>query len=80
MEPYWKQMPLGCVLATCELVDCLPTVEVFEDYPDLDTPPEREFGDYSAGRYAWVLKNVRPLPEPVPAKGALGLWEWSLPA
>lgn len=26
------------------------------------------------GQYHWRLANVRPLPEPVPARGALGLW------
>lgn len=39
-------------------------------------PREAAFGDYSRGRYAWLLEDVRPLPEPVPARGALGLWEW----
>lgn len=34
------------------------------------------FGDFTPGRYAWLLANVRPLDEPVPARGALGLWEW----
>lgn len=62
--------PRGRVLATCELVDCLETqaIEVGE--------PERSFGDYSYGRFAWLLENIRRLPGPVPAKGALGLWEW----
>lgn len=39
--------------------------------------PERSFGDYSPGRFMWLLANVRPLPKPIPAKGALGLWEWA---
>ena len=26
------------------------------------------------GQWHWHLANVRPLPEPVPCKGALGLW------
>lgn len=39
--------------------------------------PERSFGDYSPGRYAWLLSDVKPLPEPIPAKGALSLWEWN---
>ena len=38
------------------------------------------YGDYSEGRYAWMLANVDPLPTPIPAKGALGLWEWLKPA
>lgn len=36
---------------------------------------ELEFGDYSTGRYGWVFTNVRPLPEPIPCRGMLGLWE-----
>lgn len=24
----------------------------------------------------WILEDVTPLPEPIPAKGSLGLWEW----
>jgi hypothetical protein len=36
---------------------------------------ERAFGDYSAGRWLWMLTSVRPLAAPVPCKGALGLWE-----
>jgi hypothetical protein len=27
-----------------------------------------------AGQYHWCLDQVRPLPEPVPCRGALGLW------
>jgi len=27
-----------------------------------------------AGRHHWVLSDVRPVAEPVPCKGALGLW------
>lgn len=38
------------------------------------TPQEIAFGNYAPGRYGWVLKNVRPLREPVPCRGALGLW------
>lgn len=40
---------------------------------------EREiaFGDYTPGRYAWLLADVRMLPEPISVRGALGLWDWS---
>ena len=43
------------------------------------TEEERAFGNYQSGRYAWVLDNVRILAAPVPARGALGLWEWDNP-
>lgn len=34
------------------------------------------FGDFSPGRFAWVLEDVRAI-EPMPASGRLGLWEWA---
>ncbi len=76
-------LPRGMVIATCRLLDCLPMEAagcvsgVFDDYPELNTAQERAFGDYAVGRWAWVLEDVKVLPEPIPAKGALGLWEYS---
>ncbi len=77
-----EPLPMGVIVCTCRLVDCLPMEAtgclpgVFEDYPELDTRQEREFGDYSPGRWAWILEDVKRLPEPVPAKGKQGLWYW----
>ncbi len=34
------------------------------------------FGDYTPGRFAWELANVKPLREPIPARGMQGLWNW----
>lgn len=67
-------LPRGVVLATCRLVDCVPT----EDAELLSglTWFESSFGDYSPGRWAWVLDDIQPLAHPVPARGALGLWSW----
>jgi hypothetical protein len=39
------------------------------------TEEELAFGDYRAGRFAWLLADIRALPEPIPARGALGLWD-----
>lgn len=77
-------LPRGAVIAVCDLTLCLATppesLRSFRyDYGGLEFPPpepERSFGDYGPGRFAWRLENVRMLPEPIPAKGALGLWEW----
>jgi activating signal cointegrator 1 len=85
-----KALPLGAILAVVTVVDCLPTVNAelaFQAVEQLDPPEEgdvrrvereRAFGDYSPGRYAWVLEDARALREPVEARGALGLW--NLPA
>ncbi len=37
---------------------------------------EYRFGDWSPGRYAWQLEDMKLLPTPIPAKGAQGLWWW----
>lgn len=67
-----NQLPLGAIIAVAEMIDCTPVELVREKR-------EKPFGNYAPGRWAWVLSNVRPLPEPIPAKGALGLWEWEPP-
>jgi hypothetical protein len=48
-------------------------LDVGEGWPEA----ERAFGDYTPGRYAWILADVVPLEEPVPARGRQGLWEWA---
>lgn len=35
---------------------------------------EKTFGMYSVGRYAWMLTDVKRLPQPIPCKGMQGLW------
>ena len=76
-------LPRGAIVAVCELTDCSP-IKIYSigdsaingtSYP-LPTEPERSFGDYSVGRWAWLLADIRALPEPVPARGTLGLWTW----
>src|ERR1700690_1165855 len=75
----WKQidppvLPLGCVIATCTLVSCTLTSQAYDERL---SEQERAFGDYSLGRFAWVLEDIKPLSEPIPAKGALSLWEFT---
>ncbi len=47
-------------------------------FGDYFVPTEREIalGDWTPGRYAWELANVKILPEPIPIKGKQGLWNW----
>ncbi|MFR2694373.1 MAG: hypothetical protein ACLTBV_31015 [Enterocloster bolteae] len=62
----------GEVIATAELVACHLITEEYLYLPDT----EKALGDYSLGRYAWELRNVKELPEPIKAKGQQGLWSW----
>jgi len=80
-------MPRGAVVATAQLRACI-RIASFADVKSrldrLSTLPkvaefEEAFGDYSPGRYAWILDDIVPLDRPVPARGALGLWEWRGP-
>lgn len=66
--------PLGCVVAVGLLVDCVLTVSI------KGTLSKRElaFGDYSAGRWAWVFEDLRPVFPVVPCKGMQALF--TLPA
>ena len=90
----WYPIPenyhLGSIIATCDLIDIVlisPTIwNVLRSYYDegvtshpISVHPEQEFGDYTPGRYAWILDNVKPLEKPIPAKGSLGLWNWEPP-
>lgn len=68
-RPLAGQLPRGCILAVARLDDCLPTGGI-----QLPGEPERSFGDYTPGRFAWYLSQVQRLPQPIPARGALGLW------
>lgn len=63
----------GEIIATAELVAChLITEEYLSTLPDT----EKALGDYSLGRYAWELRNIKELPEPIKAKGQQGIWNW----
>jgi hypothetical protein len=66
-------LPRGVIVATARVVDCVSTSQDSPYYPD-DSNPESDFGDYGPDRWMWVLDDVRPLTEPVPCRGALGLW------
>jgi hypothetical protein len=41
-------------------------------------PTEHAFGYYEPGRWAWVLREPRPLTVPIQARGAQGLWDWTV--
>lgn len=75
-----RELPLGKIVALAKLDRCLPTNRNGSLFNLHDIQPERgtdeyAFGDYSAGRYMWLLKDIIALPEPVPCKGALSLWD-----
>lgn len=65
-----KSEPLGAIVATATIVGVYPTTGV--GAPSV-SDWERAVGDWSPRRWAWSL-DVERLAEPIPCRGALGLW------
>lgn len=99
MWPY--RLPLGAVVGTAVLADCVQMVAEFwwHDMPPgvllvtqtcleywgkgdneahmlIDYTDQRPFGLFEPGRWAWLLTDVERFAEPIPARGAQGLWNW----
>lgn len=64
--------PLGAIIGTVEIVDCVQVEALWDQL----TSEEISIGDYSAGRFAYVLQNPVMFVDPIPARGAQGWWTW----
>lgn len=75
-----KSLPTGCILGKATLRAVYPTSHLlgcFQSHPGVYNPNEKHFGDYTAGRYGWLLSDVVAFQQPIPAKGQLGLWTYN---
>lgn len=63
-------LPRGVLVATALVEASIPTERL---NPDI-------FGDFSAGRFGWMLADIEPLKTPIPAKGAQGVFMATLDA
>ena len=83
---HFRELRVGVIVAVAELTRCIPTERVWFSLDGVDRWPthpddhlvvsrEKAFGDYTAGRWAWVLANAVQLPQPMRCKGRLGLWD-----
>jgi hypothetical protein len=67
------EYPLGKIVAVGRLIDVSEmTVDIINRVSDR----EKAFGEWSPGRFAWVVTSVRRV-DPIPWKGSLGLWKVS---
>lgn len=86
LQLHVEKFPLGCVIATCDLVSVRLIEQPKGNHYGFAqegkswylTDQEQAFGDFTPGRYAWLLDNIVMLPEPIPAKGFQLLWEWTI--
>lgn len=80
-------VPCGYVIAIAELVGCYeikknPYDKVRYYLDETGAAVEIKgnellFGDFTPERYAWKFRNMKMLPEPIPAKGKQKIWEWA---
>ncbi len=71
-----KKMNFGHIICKCILVDCLYMTEEYINNMKENNYQEYICGEYSVGRYAWILESVELLDKPIPAKGHLGIWNY----
>ncbi len=72
------ELPFGSIIGevTLESIVQITDLAMNDDMIGQLTLEEKIFGDYTTGRYAWMLKNAIPLTQPVPARGLPGLWQF----
>jgi activating signal cointegrator 1 len=70
VERVREYLPYGEAVAIASLTRCIKTENCFPAQMKGALP----FGDFSPGRYAWKLENLRPM-NPFPVKGRQGLFE-----
>jgi len=74
-ESPFDDLPFGAIVATANLLECVRTDMIAKS---MLTREEIALGDYSRGRYAWILTDIKKLPTPVPATGHQGLFNVEL--
>lgn len=73
--PPWDELPLGALVATCVLDRAREITTESAECLMQRNPQEFAFGFYEPGRWAWVLRDVERLAEPVPFRGSQGTFE-----
>ncbi|MGD6804553.1 ASCH domain-containing protein [Rossellomorea vietnamensis] len=76
-----KTLPTGKIIGVCTLQECVKVIESHNEQAILEdgrivSGKELWLGDYRVGNYVWKVTGMKALPEFIPAKGRLGLWEF----
>ena len=75
----FNKLPLGAIIGSVILTDIVKVeqLQLSEKTINQLSLEERAFGDYTPGRYVWILEEAVQFERPVPIRGTLGLWEYS---
>lgn len=66
----------GYIICKCNLVDCIYMTKEYVENMRNNNYQEYICGVYEEGRYAWILEDIRPLDNPIKAKGQLNIWNY----
>jgi hypothetical protein len=67
-----KDLPTGALIGMVNVVDCQPTQTLFGDAVASDI--DRICGDFAPGRFAWKRDEFRLFDQPIPYRGAQGIF------
>lgn len=76
--PHFKNLPFGAIIGQATITDVIriENLNLPEELINRLTMEEKAFGDYSEGRYAWILSDHIQFKNPIPARGTLSIWEY----
>lgn len=77
----FNQMPFGSIIGKVWLDDIVPVHQLSYPAETINrlALEERAFGDYTAGRFAWILSHPQIFKKPISAAGKLHLWDYTGP-
>lgn len=81
-------LPFGAIIGVANLVDCRPSESFTVGELDTTRLPtgediqayafsERMLGDFSPGRWGWILEDAVSLIDPIPVRGLQRIWNLS---
>ena len=87
-EVFEKKMPKAIeyashiIMETSNFIDFAVALVDYMDEDFIEQEKNRDYnnficGRYEVGRFAWILKNIEILDEPIEIKGQLGLWNYN---
>ncbi len=88
----WAELPFGALVCTAVMEGAyrvgansrhprrLKITETVSGSVSMDAieleAAETRFGDFSAGRWAWLLREIELIDPPIPATGRRKVWRW----
>ena len=78
--PDFSKLPFGAIIGKVLLTDVIrvESLHMSDAVINQLTLEERAFGDYTNGRFVWVMEEPELFSKPVFIKGSLGLWNYEL--